>query len=451
MLVIGTSAFVYALCKDEISFLQGKLLLILCCLVGILGFECWYQIFYWYAGAAGYTIPLSLLLFALAIVLISDKKLNYFIAGGLLFCASGGSQAIAGTSCYWMLTIVISRLYKKNLRKRDISLFVIAVSGALANALAPGNFVRHSVIDDSGLHLFRAVIYSVSEVVATAEWLFLETWFILIVVIALGIGIYTGKKSAVDKTYSCLMIAVNAITPIVTYYPVCLGYSSGGGPNRCRFILTFSFVISALIIAVLTGKLIADYVHASHVREVILAIILLTIIMPIKSEGWKLSSMIPYRTMMELTEGNIQSYYREANRIYDSIRDDENEDVFIYGLPSDIDVFLPMNLTSDPNYLINTEIAAYYEKNSVQYVEQPVYVNGDTYIRIAPSYFEQDLSYVSIFNNRDSQEVETIQLLQPFEKNLVLQIPEGETGTVVVYVFADSKGETVLEQREFSY
>lgn len=451
LFVMSVCFFVYGICRYEVKCFLCKLLLAMCCLVGILGFDTWYQVFYWYTGAVCFTIPLSAMLIAFTLITISDRKACYIIAGVLLFCASGGSLAIAGTSCYWMLIIGTSRLYKKKMRKRDVSLFVIAVAGALVNALAPGNFVRHSVIDDSGLHLFRAVIYSFSEVVATAEWLFLETWFIVIVVIALGVGIFAGKRSVVDKTYSWLMIAVNAVTPIVTYYPVCLGYSSGGGPNRCRFILTFSFVISVLTISVLVGKLIADYVHASYVREVALVIILLMIIMPIKREGWKLSAMISYRTMMELTEGNIQSYYREVNRIYDAISDDENEDVFIYELPQDIDLFLPMNLTQNPDYLINTEVAAYYEKNSVQYVEQPVYVAGDTYIRIAPSYFEQDLSYVSIFNNRESADVETIQILQPFEKNLVLQIPEGETGTVVVYVFADSKGETVLEQREFSY
>lgn len=451
LFVMSVCFFVFGICRHEVKGFLCKLLLAMCCLIGTLGFDTWYQVFYWYTGAVCFTIPLSAMLIAFTLITISHRRACYIIAGVLLFLASGGSLAIAGTSCFWMLIIGISRFYKKKLRKRDVVLFIIAVAGALANALAPGNFVRHSAIDDSGVHLFRAVIYNLSEVVATAEWLFLETWFIVIVVIAFGVGIYAGKRSVVNKNYSWLMIAVNAVTPIVTYYPVCLGYSSGGGPNRCRFILTFSFVISMLTISVLVGKLTADYVHANHVREVVLAIMLLMIIMPIKREGWKLSSMIPYRTMMELTEGNIQSYYREANRIYNTIRDDDNEDVFIYGLPQDIDVFLSMNLNQDPNYLINTEVATYYEKNSVQYVEQPVYVNGDTYVRIAPSYFEQDLSYVSIFNNNDSSGVETIQMLQPFEKNLFLQIPEGETGTVVVYVFADSKGETVIEQREFSY
>lgn len=460
VMVVNALLFIMSVCfslfgvfRAEVKCFSLKLLLAMCCLVGTLGFDAWYQVFYWYTGAVCFTVPLSAMLIAFALITISDRKACYIIAGVLLFCASGGSLAIAGTSCYWMLIIGISRFYKKKLRKRDVILFVISVAGALANALAPGNYVRHSIIDDSGVHLFKAVIYSFSEVVVTAEWLFLETCFIVIVVIALGVGIYVGKRSVVDKTYSRMMIAVNAITPIVTYYPVCLGYSSGGGPNRCRFILTFSFVVSVVIISVLVGKLIADYVHTSHVREVALVIFLLMIIMPIKREGWKLSSMIPYRTMMELTEGNIQNYYREVNCIYDAICDDENEDVFIYEVPEDIDLFLPMNLSQNPEYLINTEIATYYGKKSVQFVEQPVYedVEGDTYIRIAPSYFEQDLSYVSIFNNRDSLGIETVQVLQPFEQNLVLQVPKGATGTVVVYVFADSEGETVLEQREFSY
>lgn len=451
LFVLGVCAFISGICKHEIKFLQGRLLLIMCCFLGIFGFDAWYQIFYWFTGAVYYTIPLSLMLLALALITLSVKKTNYLIAAILLFCASGGSLAIAGTGCYWLLLIGISKLYKKNLHVRDILLFCIAVGGALINVLAPGNFVRHTIIDESGVHPFRAIIYSFSEVVATGEWLFLETWFIVIVLIAVGIGVYCGKRSLVDKTYSLLMIVLYAFTPLVTYYPVCVGYSSGGGPNRCRFILTFSFVISAMMISIYSGKLIANHVNVNHVREATMLVILLMIIMPIKREGWKLSSMIPYQTMMELTEGNIQSYYREVNRIYDAIRDDENEDVFIYGLPSDIDIFLPISLTQDPNYLINFECAYYFGKNSVQYVEQPVYVNGDTYVRIAPSYFEQDLSYVSIFNNNDSSGVETIQMLHPFEKNLFLQIPEGETGTVVVYVFADSKGETVIEQREFSY
>lgn len=175
------------------------------------------------------------------------------------------------------------------------------------------------------------------------------------------------------------------------------------------------------------------------------------ITMPTERENWKLSSSIPYRTAMALAESQIQDYYRSVNRIYDRIREDENEDVFIYDLPETLDIFFTIGIQEDPDYLLNRECASFFGKNSVQYVPDPVYKGSDTYVRIAPSYFKHDLSYVSIFINNDLSGTETVQVLKPFEENKVLQIPGGETGSVVVYVFADSKGGDVLEELEILF
>lgn len=453
LFIVGLCIFVYGLFKQEAVPVKHRLLLCFCCFLGILGFEVWYQIFYWFTGAMYYTVPLSLALIALGLIFLSNKRIIYVIAGVLLFCASGGNLAVAAIECYWLLMMVISKMLKKSACKKDYVLFVIAVGGALLNALAPGNFARNSVIDDSGLHPFRAVIFSFSEVVATAEWLFLDTFFIIIAIIAFSIGVLIGKRQSVNNTYSWVMIGLNAFIPVVTYFPVCLGYNSGGGPNRCRFMLTLAFVISAISILVFLGQILSARIWTGYKREVIIMLLLLLIIMPIKREGWKFSSMIPYRTLMKLTEGRIQSYYRGANEIYDTIREDENEDVFLFTMPISVDEFLSMDIKEDPNYLINTECADYFGKKSVQYVSGPVYVNGDgeTYIRIAPSYFEHDLQFVSIFNNSDSQGMETIQILQPFEKNLLIHRPLGDTGTVSIYVFADSNGDELLEEMEISY
>lgn len=132
-----------------------------------------------------------------------------------------------------------------------------------------GNFVRHDVIDDSGLHFFRAIIYSVNGVITTMEWLFFDTPFVIIVMVSITIGIVIGKKQSVDKTYAWIMIAVNTVIPIVTYFPVCLGYSGIGSPNRCKFILTLVLVISVIIVSVLVGKIVACYLKADYMREII--------------------------------------------------------------------------------------------------------------------------------------------------------------------------------------
>ncbi len=454
LFAIGLVSFSWGLCRREIASLQGRWLLVLCCFLGILGFQSWYQIFYWYTGATVYTIPISLLMIALSMILLSEKKHKYIIAGILLFCATGGNYAVAAAGCYWMLMIVISRFYKHKLKKQDIVLFIVTVAGALINCLAPGNFARHDVIDESGLHFFRAVIYGFSEVVATGERLFLDSPFIIIALIACFIGVISGRKKIVDKTYSWIMIVTASLAPIVTYFPVCLGFSSGGGPNRCQFVLTFVFVLSAMIILVLLGEIFADYIDMSYIREAVIIVLLLLIIMPIKRDGWKFSSLIPYQTMMALTKGDIQSYYHSVNRMYDDIRKDENDDVFIYEWPKSVEpegLFLSLDMDENPTSLRNSECAYYFEKNTVQFVSEPVFKSGDTYVRIAPSYFEHDLSYVSIFIHGDTSGTEMVQVLKPFEKNMVLKIPEGETGTVSVYVFGDDKGDEIIETFEISY
>lgn len=451
LFVAGTIFFVWGLCKEEISSRNGRLLLILCCFWGVLGFECWDEIFYWYTGTAGYTIPFSLLLFALAIVTVSNKKLNYIIAGILIFCASGGSQTIAGAGCYWMLVLIIAKALKKRLCIKDIIVFGVGVVGAFLNVIAPGNYVRHDVIDDSGLHFFRAMIYSFSGVIETGERLFIDYPFIIIATIAFVIGVNIGKTKCVDKVYSWIMIILHAAAPVVAYFPVCLGYSSSGSPNRCKFVLTFVFVVSSVMIFVFLGEIFAVYFHKDYRKEIVVIIIILAITMPTERENWKLSSSIPYRTVMAMAEGQIQSYYHTVNEIYDTIQEDENEDVFIYNIPETLDVFFTVGIHENPDYLLNRECANFFGKNSIQYVPNPVYKGEATYVRIAPSYFEHDLSYVSIFVNKDLSGTETVQVLKPFEKNKVLKIPKGETGSVVMYVFADSKGEDVIEELEILF
>ena len=450
---VGTGMFIWGIFKAEVFHSQYRLLLILFCFLGAFGFEKWDQVFYWYTGAIVYTVPCTLLLIALSIIILSNKKISYVIAGILLFCASGGVLMVAAMGCSWMLLIVISRFMRQKLEKKDLLLFCVVFFGSLINALAPGNFARHDIIDDSGLHFFRAIIFSFNGVLTTLEWLLLDTPFLLIVLFSAVIGIAVGKRKTVDKRYVWIMIIANAVIPVVTYFPVCLGYSSTGSPNRCKFILTLVLVISMVIISVLAGEIFAQNIKFEYMQHVIGIAIVLLVIMPTERENWKLTSLIPYKTMMELTEGNIQSYYRDVNRIYDTINNDENDDVFIYSLPEVNDLFFTIGFSEDPNYLLNRQCAQRFCKKSIQYVPEPVFVNedGKSLIRIAPSYFEKDLSYVSIFVNSNLNGIETVQVLQPFEKNMVLEVPAGETGTVVIYTFADAQGKEMLEELEISF
>lgn len=244
---------------------------------------------------------------------------------------------------------------------------------------------------------------------------------------------------------------MNAIAPLVTCFPVCLGYSADGGGNRCQFVIICTLVISSVSIAVLAGKLMTKHVTENLTGNVVLAMLILLVVMPAETDGWKVTSLIPLKTMVELADGDIQEYYRDVNRVYDAISADSNENVFLHEELKPADTFWEADIAEDPNGYMNITCASYYQKESVQYVTRPVYHSGDiTYVRIETSGFHEDLSYVSIINNGASG-TENIQILEPLTENMVLEIPGEETGNVAIYVFGDSEGKVCLEQREIEY
>lgn len=454
LFVASLCIFVYTLSKSEIRSSAAGLLLSACCCAVFFGFQTWQEALYWYSGAMCFSLPLSIFFLGLTIVLRLDdyqKKWLIIASGILLFCGSGGSLAVAGTGCWFLFMIVVAKSLHKNLKKSHIFLFIVAVLGAAINALAPGNFVRHGVIDDSGVHLFRAVIWSFSFVLENIQWLFTETPFLVIFILSFLIGAYEGKKGQIDKRYAGIMIIMNAIAPLVTCFPVCLGYSADGGGNRCQFVIICTLVISSVSIAVLAGKLMTKHVTENLTGNAVLAMLILIVVMPAEADGWKVTSLIPLKTMVELADGDIQEYYRDVNRVYDAISADSNENVFLHEGLKPADTFWEADLAEDPNCYMNITCASYYQKESVQYVTQPVYHSGDiTYVRIETSGFHEDLSYVSIINNGASG-TENIQILEPLTENMVLQIPGEETGKVEIYVFDDATGKVCLEQREIEY
>lgn len=82
------------------------------------------------------------------------------------------------------------------------------------------------------------------------------------------------------------MIFFNLLTPFAAAYPVCLGYSGAGLPNRCQFILVCVLVISTVSIAIIIGKKVAAKISLELEQKMALLGIMLVMIMPIQSDGW---------------------------------------------------------------------------------------------------------------------------------------------------------------------
>lgn len=453
LFILSFCLFLYALSKEEISSQLYRIGIVAIGCIGVLGFEAWEQAFYWFNGAMNYSLPLSVSMLALALVLLWPRlnKWNMILICVCLFCGMGGSLMISGACCWLLIMVLVKLIYKNGFRYQYACLLIVTMAGCVLNAVAPGNFARHSIADGSGVHIFRAVIWSLDSIVKTTQWLIIDTPFILFVILAFWIGSKEGKKTRIDEKYAYIMICFNLLTPFAAAYPVCLGYSGAGLPNRCEFILVYVLVLSTVNIAIIVGKKVATKISLEVEQQMALFGIMLVMIMPIRSEGWAVTSFVPYKTMIALADGRIQKYYREVNRIYETCAENKGKDVFIYSLPQEVDVFSSIYLEEDPTWDVNVEFANYFQNRSVQLVLNDVFHGEDaTYVRISPSSFVEDMSYVTIVNTL-KEDTQIIQILEPLNENLVIQIPANLSGKIGIYVFADSEGKERVLQREIEY
>ena len=455
LFIMSLISIVYSVCKHCKIGLSKAAMLLTMCTIGIFGFTSWTEVFYWFSGAVSYSIPLSFAFIGISLTLISKKKFGQVCAAILMFIASGGSLEVAGTGCFILLMICVIKKMMGNIERKDYIIFIVSVFGAIINVIAPGNYTRHSVIDDSGLHFIDAAINSFDIVIEYTEQLFYDTPFILIIFMAILVGINTGKINRVRQDICWVIIILSSVLPFVTGFPVCLAYNGTSYfPNRCEFVEVTIIVISLVVIAINVGYILSEKVEGFFSKVTCLVLILFLIAMPSINPAWKLSELVPYTMLEQIAEDEFGNYNKKVNDLYYSIGVDENEDVFVYSIPKEIDNFPMVAIAEDMEGRVNPSIAEYYGKSSLQYVSSPLYenVNGEKVIRISPAMFECDLNYVSIFKVNDkSQEVEVIQVLEPFTINKIINIPADEKGTVGVYVFADKDGKTKLSELAIEY
>lgn len=457
LFIVSLFVFIKAVCEKLSIGNRNIWIVFSLCIVGILGFESWQEVFYWFSGAVSYTFPMSFCLSGIAAALQSKSLKGSLAAAVLMFLASGGTLEVAGTGCFVLLGICIVKYVQKSVQIKDYVVFGSAFAGALINTVAPGNYVRYDVIDSSGLHLGRAIITAVLEVVYRLEELLFNTPFVLVILIALILGAFIGKSGkAIDMKLVPFVIVMNVMVPIVTCFPVCLGDSGGGFPNRCQFIESVVLVIALVIIFGMIGWVFTEQLNLLLKKETLLVWGLFLIMMANVNPSWKLSQLISAKMWNELAYGSYKEYHDEVNRIYDFIANDNNEDVFVYKVPKDVEGFMEVVIaTEDMTSWVNTAVARYYGKKSVQYVSNPLAVqreDGQKNIRISQETFGGKAGYLTIFNNNlKTQQVEELQVLQPLESNMIISFQEEDTGVLGVYLFSDNEGKNQIGGVDVDY
>lgn len=331
------------------------------------------EIYFWFSGAVAYSMPFSVLLFALTLFLLINKgemkkgkrKACAVCAGLLLFLSSGGSLAVAGAGCYVTLVLtVVFYLSSRKISPCNIAIFVAGFAGALINAAAPGNFSRHDKTAGAGLHIGRAFMYTARMFVEEGGRLFRKTIFGLVFLLLIAAGLYlSGKCRIAMKEYAVATVLALA-AGLVAEFPVALGYGSFNIPNRCYFIIDTTLVISLLNLALFIGvclhRLAGVPVEGQSVCIMLYICLAVVIVSPLALEEMPL-----YRVARSVHNGSYREYYGKCARVYEYLETCPEEDV-VLEMPEYIEDFACFYFDSDENGWVNVGMAKYYGKKSLR-------------------------------------------------------------------------------------
>lgn len=374
--------------KKENRFLCLVILTIF--FVAVTNADVYTEIYFWFSGAAAYSLPFSVCLTAILLFLHINKgagrkemmqespesvceeksvsrkrRFCAVFAGILLFLSSGGSLTVAGAGCYLALLLTfVFWLRDRRLSVPNLAILAAGVIGALINVAAPGNYARHDGTAGAGLHFGKAFLNTTRMFVEETLRLARETVLGLLFLVMIALGLYlAGKCRVALREYAVFTVFALAAGPVAEF-PVALGYNAYSIPNRCYFIIDTLLVLSLLNLALFVGiclhrcmKLPADGRTLSIMIYVCLAALMVT---PLTLEELPL-----YRVTRFVHNGSYREYREKCLAIYEYLETCPEQNV-VLEMPDYIDDFECFYFDSDPEGWVNVGIASYYGKDSVR-------------------------------------------------------------------------------------
>lgn len=365
-----TALFIYLIktILEELFHIHNKKLIFaiaLAFLAVLLNTYIYTEIFYWLTGA-NYIFLMGCEMLGIAYGIKyyvngnGDKYTMRFAIAG--FCSCDNLHGIAPV---FLLVIYFGykKLKNREFRKKDAMLaFLFCISSA-SNVLAPGNFVRHEVIDSTGLHPFVSILYTLYSMLRTSLQI-LSLYPVIIFILCMGMlgavlyirGIECHSKLGLLCLYTPLCI-------FGAMYPVSLGYSNVSYPNRIVFVFSLHFIILLGLLCMSVGSAAIALFREIDAQSLYRAFIFVVAICVLSSGMWIEES--PYYII-------VTNYFQDKyvcdqwRYIFRQIEESADEDVTInlIGINESKSV-MPPGFSIDFNSSVNAEIAKYFGKKSI--------------------------------------------------------------------------------------
>lgn len=337
------------------------------------------EIFYWFTGACMYTMPMSLTFCCLALYMryLWEKRMSVsmVLLCVLAFLASGGVLQVTAILCWGML--VLWFLYFREHRNKDGILsglpFMVSFIGALINAFAPGNFVRHMRFEER-VHVFKALKNVLKIMFWQSKEAITDNLFLYIMIFGFLLGAFMVSKSELKtrKYHPILFFMALLVGLSLSIFPVCLGYASAELGLRnlyvCDLYIGWGSVVCAMEFGAWFGMekrhLCADFFGKKGLILALLCIMLFVFCRT--GEFKKLFDEASGRTFDELRKGDIQRCSEEWLMVLNEIKDSNEDRVVVQVTKSPNTILKSLGLSEDEMNWVNQAIAQYYGKETVK-------------------------------------------------------------------------------------
>jgi len=377
VLILGSVmflAYVYMHNAADVG-LHVKLFVMAIAIFPLTVYDAFQEVYYWFVGASVYGFPMALGIISLGLFVIYNFNKEVALTGRepavgsavLGLCAVGASLAITGTYMYLLLCIVVYfAIKRKKLEKDNMIVFFVCLAGALFNALAPGNFSRQGLESGGEVDIKSGIYNTLGYFEKGVEWLFTNKNYLILFVCLIVVGYLVYDKIKLSKVAWAVTGIMLFVTPVVTVFPVVVGYGVGWIPNRCFFILIIGMTVAFDNFALFTGWLMGNALKG-HKRMSVLAVLFAIIFVNFIATSYSPREYCIAKLNKQLYDREFQENYIETRKLIESFEDMKGQDVEVDvpTKPESIRNFYSFFLTDDPNGSINRDVAKAYGLNSI--------------------------------------------------------------------------------------
>lgn len=372
--IYSGSCILYWLFGIEDRFLRIVIPSIL--LIMLLYINVYIEAFMYYGGVTYvWFLGFGLLSYSMLINWLNTSKIRYMI----LLCITGALSCTYLVNCVPVGIIYISFCLGEWLKTRKfkpirIIPLVIFILAGLSNVLAPGNYIRHSRMDTSGVHILSNIKPAIIEACKRVS-LYKSPLFILCFLILLIIG-YAFASKIKKRLNIPIICATLFIAGIGIVFPVMVGYSNNHIPNRVWFVFDCLILGGISIICIYLGAVIYNKFKIIFNKKDFLILGFSMFVFFYSciciSDQYKSSAIYRYITKYNSIEAEHNVYINILQQIKNS--NEDNVVIYVDNLKR-TSLIKGLYLKEDSSYWENMMLCNYYGKESISVK----YINGSDY------------------------------------------------------------------------